>query len=240
MKAMIVFDPDTHTYINSETGENYISVTTLLGKYKPKFDEQFHAERVAKHEGVTKEMVLESWDAIRTKATDKGTLIHNLLEEYVKTGTKPDKVPWLFTEFDKSINWNVPYIQKMHSELLLYTHDYKVAGTSDIIIDSGKYFHVVDFKTNKRFTFFSRFNEYFLEPLEHLAVCEFNVYCMQLSLYAYMYEKMSNKKLKSMFVLFLRPDKRSFDVVNMNYMKHEAAEILQNFQLNSLKTSSLK
>lgn len=235
MNAMIAFDPDSHTYRNTETGEIYISVTTLIGKYKPKFDEHYHAERVAKREGCTKEEILQLWDKIRTTATDKGTLIHNLIEDYIKTGNKPDKVPWLFTEFDRLISENVPYIKKMHSEQLLYSHEYKVAGTSDIVIDSGKYFHIVDFKTNKGFSYLSKFNEYHLEPVSHLPVCEFNTYCLQLSMYGLMYEKISGKKMKSMFVMFLRPDKKSFDVINMNYMKLEAVEIFENYKLNLLK-----
>jgi ATP-dependent exoDNAse (exonuclease V) beta subunit len=236
---VITFDPDTHTYKNIETSENYISVTTLLGKYKPKFDEDYHAERIAKREGVDKSVILEEWDRIRTKSTDKGTLIHNLLEEYIKTKTINNKIPWLFSEFDKLITENIPYIRNMHSELLLYDHNYKIAGTSDIVVDSGKYFHIVDFKTNKKFSYFSKYNEYFYPPVEHLSECEFNVYSLQLSMYGYMYEKISGKRLKSMFVMFLRPDKKTFDVINMNYLKNDVKQIFENYKLNSDKKCPL-
>jgi len=35
---MIIFDEKKHKYINSETGKELISVTTLIGKYKQAFD----------------------------------------------------------------------------------------------------------------------------------------------------------------------------------------------------------
>ncbi len=34
----ITFYPDTHEYKNDVTGESYISVTTLISKYKKAFD----------------------------------------------------------------------------------------------------------------------------------------------------------------------------------------------------------
>jgi len=232
---VVTFDSGSHTYTNIKTGEKYVSVTTLLGKYKPKFDDHLHAERVAKRDGCTKHDILDKWEKIRTAATDKGTLVHNLLEDYIKTGRKPDKAHWLFDEFSRLISENTSYIKTIYGEELLYNHDYKVAGTSDVVIDGGKYFHMADFKTNKAFNYYSKYNEYFSDPVSHLSVCEFNVYSLQLSMYAFMYEKMTNKKLKSVFVMFLRPDKKTFNVINMNYMKTDVENIFKNYKLNLLK-----
>ena len=49
---MIYFNEGTHTYVNTENGRELISVTTLLGKYKPKFDKKENAARVAKRQGL--------------------------------------------------------------------------------------------------------------------------------------------------------------------------------------------
>ena len=48
----IKFDEAAHTYTHTETGEPFISVTTLLGKYKQPFDRDGHSKRVAEIEGV--------------------------------------------------------------------------------------------------------------------------------------------------------------------------------------------
>jgi ATP-dependent exoDNAse (exonuclease V) beta subunit len=232
---MIEFDPVGHTYTNTDTGEQYISVTTLIGKYESEFDADFHAERISKRDGIAKEVILETWEKIRVRATDKGSMIHNLLEDYIKTGKKEPKLPWLFTEFDKLIKENVFRHNKMHSEMVLWNHEYKIAGMADVVIEWKDYFFIVDFKTNKAFNFESKFNDYLFEPLDHLAVCEFNNYCLQLSTYAYMYEQSYGKKLKKMFILYLRPDKKSFDVIHLNYMKSEVRNLLDHYKHNYSK-----
>lgn len=227
---MIVFDPVEHKYTNDETGEQYISATTILGRYKPKFDAEGMAERVARRDGLTKELVLETWAAITKKATDKGSFVHKLLEDYLTTGVKDDRVLWLFQSFDKRIIETVERYNKVHSEKLLYNHDYKIAGTADLIFDYGQYFYVGDFKTNKAFTFESKYNEFHLAPINHLACCEFNSYALQLSLYAYMYELMSGKKCKKLFIMYLRPDLKNFDVHHVNYMKSEVVNLLNHYK----------
>ncbi len=227
---MIIFDPVEHKYTNDETGEQYISATTILGKYKPKFDADGMAERVARRDGLTKEVVLETWAAITKKATDKGSFVHKLLEDYILTGVADDRLPWLFQSFDKRILETVERYNKVHSEKLLYNHDYKIAGTADLIFDDGKYFYVGDFKTNKTFKFESKYNEFHLAPIDHLACCEFNSYALQLSLYAYMYELMSGKKCKKLFIMYLRSDLKTFDVHHVNYMKSEVIALLDDYK----------
>ena len=227
---MVIFDPIEHKYTNDETNENYISATTILGEYKPKFDADGMAQRIAQRDGVTKEEVLENWAAITKKATDKGSFVHKLLEDYILSGTTDVRIPWLFQSFDKRILETVERYSKVHSEKLLYNHHYKTAGTADLIYDNGKYFYVGDFKTNKAFKFDSKYNEFHLPPIDHLVCCEFNSYALQLSLYAYMYELMSGKKCKKLFIMYLRPDLRTFDVHHVNYLKCEVIALLEHYK----------
>jgi len=39
------------------------------------------------------------------------------------------------------------------------------------------------------------------------------------------------KKLKQMFVLYLRPDLKSFEKIPMNYMRAEVQALFQNYKL---------
>jgi hypothetical protein len=230
---MIVFDPVEHRYTNTDTGEDYISATTILGKYKPKFDAEGMAARVAKRDGLTKEVVLETWAAITKKATDKGSLVHKMLEDYILSGIPDERIPWLFQSFDKCILDTVERYFKVHSEKLLYNHQYKIAGTADLIFDQGNYFTVGDFKTNKAFTFHNKYNEFHLAPIDHLICCEFNSYALQLSLYAYMYELISGKKCRKLFIMYLRADKRTFDIHHVNYLKAEVMHLLNDYASKS-------
>jgi hypothetical protein len=62
----IKFDEAAHTYTHVDTGK-FISVTTLLGKYKQPFDRDGHSKRVADREGVSQELVLEMWEEEKNK-----------------------------------------------------------------------------------------------------------------------------------------------------------------------------
>ena len=57
---MVVFNEADHTYKNPETNRYYTSVSKLLSLYKEPFDKDFHAERKAIKEGVTKEETTEA------------------------------------------------------------------------------------------------------------------------------------------------------------------------------------
>jgi len=233
---MIVFDEKSHTYTNTESNNRYISVTTLLGKYKKPFDSDGHSKRVAEREGVTQEFVLESWKATTKTATDKGTKIHSLMEQFVKTGEVVDTYNYLYKSYDSLVSRVIGTYKKVHSEKLLFLHDYEVAGTSDLIYERKDDFIVADFKTNKQYRFNSDFNDYFKAPVEHLQTCEFNTYSLQLSLYAYMYEQESGKKCSKLVTFYLQEDK--WIPYHSNYLKADVLNILKDYQFNQQKVTT--
>jgi ATP-dependent exoDNAse (exonuclease V) beta subunit len=233
---MIVFNEEKHTYTNADTDEQYISVTTLLSKYKTPFDKDKHSLRVAEREGVTQEMVLEMWAKENKKATDKGTKIHKLMENYVSFGEKENNYDWLYKSYDKAISYTVDKHKKIYSENLLHNDDYMIAGTADLIYDHGDYFTIGDFKTNKKFNYTSDFSEHFKAPIDHLLYCEFNNYALQMSLYAYMYELSSGKKCKKIVVFYLKEDK--WQPIHCNYLKSDIKNILTHYRQNKIKVLS--
>lgn len=225
---MVFFNKEQHSYTNSE-GEKYISVTTLLSEYKNKFDTEKHATRVALKEGVTKEFVIQLWEDITKTATDKGTEIHKALEDYItKVEASCDKHSDLCRSYDDIVSNNIDRHTEVLSEKLLYDDEYKVAGTADLIYDHDKYFTIGDFKTNKKFNFSSKYNEYFNEPLSHLNYSEFNSYALQLSLYAFMYEKLSGKQCRKIVVFYLAQDK--FIPIHCNYLKSDIINLLKHYK----------
>jgi hypothetical protein len=228
---MIIFNEEKHLYTSAETNEEYISVTTLLNKYKHPFDKDKHSLRVAEREGVSQELVLEMWDKENKKATTRGTKIHKLMENYVSFGEKEEDYNWLYKSYDKAISYTVDKFKKIYSENLLYNVEYKVAGTADLIYDHGDFFTIGDFKTNKKFNFTSTFNDFFKAPIDHLPYCEFNNYALQMSMYAYMYEKTSGKKCKKIVVFYLEEDK--WRPIHCNYLKSDIQNILNHYaQIN--------
>ena len=220
---MIVFEPKEHRYFNQETKDEYISVSGVLSQFKPEFDTEKWAKRVADKEGTTPENIIKKWDRIRDEANDKGKRIHKLVEIYLTEGKYDDSL--FFRNFMTTFQAECEENSIVHSERILHTHTHKVAGTSDIIEDCGRYFNVYDIKTNKKFKYHSPFNEKMLYPLEHLSVCEYNSYTLQLSLYAYMYSQMTGKHVGKLRV-FYNHDKDFWVSIPMGYMKDSVEKML--------------
>lgn len=231
----IVFDPGPHTYTNTDTGELYTSVTTVLGKYKKPFDKLFHAERVARRKGVEVQVVLDEWEQIKNDACAKGTKHHEemedlintkgLMRQYVKTGVLPDGLEsQLAYSFMEHIS-KIKDVEQIQSELMVYNHEHKIAGTGDVFVDTNRGFFIKDFKTNKRFRYHSYYGDFLLRPLQHLMECEFNIYALQLSMYALFYEQITGKRCLGLEIFYMKNGR--WTIIPCNYMKYEVQLMLQ-------------
>ena len=220
----IKFDEASHTYTHKDTDKKFISVTTLLGKYKQPFDRDGHSKRVAEREGVSQELVLEMWEQEKNRACSRGTNIHAVLEDYINIGEVEGDWGWLCKSYDKAVERSIDSFKNVLCENLLYNEEYSVAGTADLIYEHKHEFTIGDFKTNKRFRFSSPYSERLKDPVSHLHNCEFNLYGLQLSLYAYLYEKMSGKRCRKCVIFYLQDDR--FLSYHVNYMKAEVESIL--------------
>lgn len=227
-KAPITFTEWNHTYTHNETGEKFTSVTTILGKYKKPFDAKTAADRVAKREGVSREIVLEMWEKEKNRACDRGTNIHKLLEDYITVGEQVDEWGWLYKTYDKCAEYNIDKFKKVRCEELLWHEELKVSGLADLIYEHNDgTFTVGDFKTNKRYRFSSQYNEWMLAPLDHLQVCENSTYAMQLSIYAWLYEKLTGLKCRKLSIFYLQGDR--FVCYNSAYLKAEVENLMADF-----------
>jgi len=225
---MIIFDEKKHKYINSETGKELISVTTLIGKYKPAFDKIGAATRVAKREGLDVDFVLDLWDKEKNRACDYGTDIHKVMEDFLTEGKIDDQYQSLYDSYRK---WEHIFAKfpDLKCEEQLNNVDMNVAGTADLLYENKTHFYIGDFKTNKAFRFFSEYNEFFKAPLDHLGVCEFNTYALQLSIYAMLYEKMSGKKCSGLVVFYKNKATETWYPIRMNYMKKEIIALIEDY-----------
>jgi ATP-dependent exoDNAse (exonuclease V) beta subunit len=197
---MITFDEVNHKYFN-DFGEEYKSVTTFLNQFKKPFDADKHAARVAERENTTAEAVKNAWKALTVEAQEKGKNFHKAMEDYIKYGDVSAEHADLIKSLNKASE-GFKCTQKK-SECLLWHDGARIAGTADLILENDDSFFVMDFKTNKKFKFSSDFNEKLLEPLQFLDYCEYTIYTLQLSMYAYMKQQQSGKHCKGMKILYL-------------------------------------
>lgn len=222
---MINFDPKTHTYTNIY-GEIYSSVSNVISLYKKPFDSEFFSKMTAKKRGVSPEVIREEWKKNTEEACDYGKEVHSVIEGYLKgvqTKTNSDILNSFCNVF--------PYkLRDVSSEKILWNDDFKIAGTSDIIVDvNDTFFDVLDIKTNKKFDFNNKYGELLLKPLDHLQNCKYNTYSIQLSLYAYMYSKLTNKRPRNLAILYWCRDSKTFQKYYTPYMFWEVSVLLKHY-----------
>lgn len=234
--SKIVFFPEPHIYKNIETDEQYLSVTTLIGKYTPKFDTEKWANIKAKQAGCTPDEIKKQWDETRNYACDRGTSFHEAMENFLKFGEINPNYEKVISYFGTCVEKIIENISTVQSELLLYNDEYKIAGTADIIWEhEDGTFTVGDFKTNKKFNYYSSYNEWMLNPISHLSECQYNKYAIQLSIYAYMYELMTGKKCRGMVLFYLNQNTGKLTPIFCNYLKHEVMLLLRDYKKNTIK-----
>lgn len=234
---MLVFDPIAHSYKNEFTGEFYNSVTRVIHHYKKPFDSDTVASRVAKREGVTKQEILDRWKKGNDESKDRGTELHSIVERYLKTGTfDPEYTVFIQTFLDLDI---VNKKDDLLIEHQVYSHEYKLAGTSDLIRNESKGgFSVFDLKTNKKFNLVNPYNEYLLHPLEHLSACEYNIYSLQLSTYAYMYQNITGRRVNNIGVFYYDKITEKFTYFPMSYKKYDVVTMLNHYKTYELYRSN--
>ena len=133
---------DGKRFYETENGEAYPSITTVLSQRDKKGLMEWRkrvGEEVANHIG--------------RKAANRGTAVHNMVEDYLnnvneETLTEKHKknfLPWcMFNEFKPILN----NINNIHTqEAQLFSEKYTVAGRVDCIAEYEGELSVIDFKT---------------------------------------------------------------------------------------------
>lgn len=225
----VILDHENHIYTNTDTGEKYTSVTNFISLFKKPFDSDMWSKIIAKREGVSQQTILDKWKDVTKIACDRGTKIHLIMENWIKDKTVDKEYFDLAKSFTVKTSHIIRNDSVINSEILLHNHEYKLAGTADMIVENKNFFHVLDFKTNKAFDFHSKYNDYFYEPISHLSICKFNTYAIQLSIYAYMYELLSGKKCSGLTILYLSEykGKRFWTDIPCNYMKDSVQSLMR-------------
>lgn len=256
MQDEITFNEKTHQYFNKD-GVEYASVSRCLKNLQVPFDREGMSRRIAQSisadTGVTVEQaqkeLLAEWDDKKDSSINKGNYVHDGLEDYAKTG----KV-WELLEVP------VAYMQaifkqyyRFYPEVLLYSHKYKVAGRTDLILQRQKsripVYDITDYKSNesKGIVFDSigrkeaelkHYNRYLLPPLDYIEACNYVIYALQLSVYAFLLLDRGNCKIGKLAIIFFDNEFKP-TYIPVPFMYHEAKIICEhNLILKPLPTVS--
>lgn len=234
----VKLEPVSHRYYDA-SGKEYMSVSKFI-KFLSQPFEHTYAYRMASPE------TLAEWEKKRDDAANGGTRVHNALENYSKHGIISDEDKE-FEEAIKSVISEYKSYYKCHEEICLYDKEYRLAGTTDKICvisrKSDSDVDLADYKTNTAhgIEFFSRYNKWMYEPISHLQDCNYNKYSIQMSLYAYFFEKLTGRRVRRMFLHHVPlNDLSNHKIIPVTYLRNDVQLILDKYRDGVLDILSIK
>jgi ATP-dependent helicase/DNAse subunit B len=210
----IIFQPTEHKYVSIDPNEkiDWVSVTSLISKFKKPFDAEEIAKKSSKNKkskwyGLSPEVIIETWKNESQKAINLGTWYHNQRERDLLAchtisveGTVIPIVPYTEVEGIKHAP-SQKLENGIYPEHMVYLKSAGICGQADRVEVINGVVNIYDYKTNKEIKKESYVNwegisEKMLAPLNHLDDCNLNHYAIQLSIYMYIILK-HNPKLRA-------------------------------------------
>ena len=195
----ITFEEDTHKYSSIIDGNeiNYISGTTFIGKFFPKFDPTGEiTKKCAQKRGLTVEALKAQWKEKADNSCLFGTKIHETCEDVLlnnKLRRTPDneRERLSMEVAQKAAKKVLERAEIVGIEKIIFDETLKIAGTMDLFIKSKKdgRLWIVDWKTNEKIETYNTFKNFGLPPIEHIPSTNYGHYDMQLNLYEYILKK---------------------------------------------------
>ncbi|ASO05105.1 hypothetical protein [Arenibacter algicola] len=232
----IAFEDETHTYHHpkDETGNaEYISVTTLIDRFFP-FDMDRFIQGKAKKEGRSEEDVLEEFLRNRDEAAEKGTYLHEQIENFLK-GKERDEDSKEFSMFKKFYDQIIlaKGFEFVEAEKKVLLEEYNVAGTVDALFkkpDREEYL-IVDWKRSKKLVIDGHPKKYgygyALSELNHLDNSSYYKYALQQNIYKYILEKKYGFPISSMNLIVLHENFDNYYRVPLVNMEKEVSVIFE-------------
>ena len=227
----IQFSDSDHTYLIDKKNKA-VSVTELIGRYFPKFDKEFWANKESIKTGKPKNEILKKWDELGKKARDLGTELHEQIENFYNS-----KEYIRSKELDKFFKFHKNHIQdkyKPHrTEWRIFDEDKNLAGTVDMVYEkeNGELF-IFDCKRSKKIInsdgSIEKNNpfENGLNGLSHLPSSDYVKYCLQQNIYKNILESKYDKKVSSMNLLILHPHLDNYHIIQVESFKNETKYLL--------------
>lgn len=144
-----------------------------------------------------KKEFLKEWDENRDNAAKAGTKFHKAREAETKKDLLFDDtfIPVIGGDDVLSLNRlsGKKITDGLCTEMLLYDDELEIAGQADwVLLKDGEVF-IKDYKTSKEIKMKPFGEEVLLHPLESFPNCNFYIYSIQLSLYAFILERAGYK-----------------------------------------------
>lgn len=187
--------------------------------------------------------LIDEWDKTNKESCERGSKIHAKLEQsmYDMGANVTLKKFGVGGKFTCSKGHTALDIENgVYPEYLIsYTSEDKLlrlAGQIDLLVISGNTFYILDWKTNKELKMKSGFNTQtksstkMLYPLNNLDDCNFFHYNLQLSIYAWMVQKLRpDLNLKELILVHWDHSGKQ-TTYHLEYLKDEVEKMLKHYK----------
>ena len=209
----LTFTEEGHKYESTEAEKiDWISVTSFIGMFKPKFDAKAQAKKSSKNKrskwyGMTEKEILQAWQNESDRAIKLGNFYHNQREADMldfktieRYGVEVPIIKPIIDDKGTKIAPDQKVSDGVYPEHLVYLKSARLCGQADLVEIVNGYINITDYKTNKEikskgFTNWEGITSKMYNPVSHLDDCNLNHYNLQLSIYAYIIKK-HNPKLR--------------------------------------------
>ena len=191
--------------------------------------------------------ILDEWDEENRKSCDRGTKIHAELENSFYTKRKNIDISKYHiggkfecikgkTELDLENGVYPEYLIHRISE----DGKLRIAGQIDLLVKKGNKLVIGDFKTNQKIETKSFFNKKtktsakMKYPLNNLDDCNHSHYCLQLSTYAWMLQKLNPEFEIEDLILIHYDHSDNMTVYHLPYLKDEVIRMLNFYKKESI------
>lgn len=232
----IGFEEESHKYHHPEnrTGNaDYISVTTLIDRFFP-FDMDRFVQGKAKREGISEKEVLEEFLRDRDDAAEKGTHLHEQIENFLngKEYDADSKEFDMFKDFYQKVVVAKGF-EFVEAEKRVLLEKYNIAGTVDALFKKPRKdeYLIVDWKRSKKLVVDGHPKKYgygyALSELNHLDNSSYFKYALQQNIYKYILETNYQMPISSMNLIVLHENFDRFYRVNLENMQKEVSIIFE-------------
>ena len=186
--------------------------------------------------------ILDEWEKINKESCERGTEIHAQLENsFYNAGNNVTlKKFGIGGKFQCKKNYtDLDLEYGVYPEYLIYYDnpklDIHIAGQIDLIVKNGNNIFLIDHKSNKKidlkgfYSSYTRSTEKLKYPLGTLDNCNFNVYQLQLSMYAWMLQKINPNFVIKGLILNHYDHEGNNTLYHCQYLKDEVEKMLKHY-----------
>ena len=241
-----------YTYKDKKVG---VSVTKYISQFENEFDSNTLSQKVADKNGISQFEVLNEWKRKGEYSCLKGTAIHEWLQdnyanrEYKFDLSQLEEYPEYYKIEDiehlkqMAIDFINDYKNRyilIGDEILCGIPDFDIASAIDLLFYDTINNEVVlaDIKTNTDLKGWKNTPSYvkkMLQPLEDIKDITFEHYKIQLSIYRYFLEEYAHIPISdNMFIVYLSEKEKSYNIIQIPYLKNEVEKILKLRRANKM------